>query len=141
MGSPAPVFRVQDHFDGSKPIFWVDNTGGNGYISAKDIMGHVTSNFTTKQLASIHQLQDDQVLGDTCKSNFNGGSACFITITFDEIPTENDILPLNYTIRSDNGAFYVDVTKHRSDLETRIIPMQWAIDQVTNSMHNTEWRS
>ncbi|KDR85851.1 hypothetical protein GALMADRAFT_389530 [Galerina marginata CBS 339.88] len=131
LGNAVPIFRVQDHFDGSRPIVWADNSGGSGYISAKNIMSHVTANFTSKQLAGVMQVQSDQALSDSCLSNFNGASGCFITVSFDAIPTASpsDIRALNYTIRSDYGSHHVDVAKHTSDLETKVIPMQWAIDQ------------
>jgi len=41
-----------------------------------------------------------------------------------------DTTPVDYTISADEGLIYIDVYDHTSDFETRILPLQWAIDQV-----------
>jgi len=41
-----------------------------------------------------------------------------------------DTTPINYTISADGGLSYINVYSHTSDFETRILPLQWAIDQV-----------
>ena len=37
---------------------------------------------------------------------------------------------VNYTIFADAGLSFIDVAHHTSDFETRIFPLQWAVDQV-----------
>ena len=49
---------------------------------------------------------------------------------FYDIPA-NGSAPVDYTIWADAGLTFVDVKKHKSDFEKRILPLQWAIDQVS----------
>ncbi|KAI1786805.1 hypothetical protein LXA43DRAFT_1184913 [Ganoderma leucocontextum] len=35
---------------------------------------------------------------------------------------------MGHTLRADGGLFHIDVTKHTSDYEKRILPLQWAVD-------------
>jgi ATP-binding cassette subfamily A (ABC1) protein 3 len=48
-----------------------------------------------------------------------------------------DAEPVNYTIRADAGLYHIDVVKHSSDYEKRILPLQWAIDQVRYALNAT----
>ncbi|KAH9486190.1 ABC transporter A family member 2 [Psilocybe cubensis] len=131
LGTPARVFGVGDHFDGSRPIVWSDNSNGTGYIHGKDIMSHVTSGFSSRQLKGVIEVEDTASLFDICISNANGASPCFVALTFEDIPTAStsDKRPLNYTFWAGSGAYRVDVLKHTSDLETVLLPLQWAVDQ------------
>lgn len=133
MGTPVSLYHVEDHFDGSKPLVWVDTTDGSGYIKAQDIMSLVTAGFTTsKQRNAVLNVPTLESLFNICISNANGASGCFMALSFDGIPRADkaDNRAINYTLRGDGGAFFVDVARHTSDLETRLIPLQWAIDQV-----------
>lgn len=131
MGTASPLPSLEDHFDGLKPLVWADNTNGTGYISGKDIMNHVMANFSSRQLAGIYEANSSE-LNKRCVLNFSGGSSCYITVTFESIPptSSNGSLGLEYTIRSDEGIYQVDVFRHTSGLETKVIPLQWAIDHV-----------
>ena len=135
MGTISPIFSLEDHFDGSKPLVWADNTNGTGYISGKDIMNHVVTNFNLIQRAGIYEASSSE-LNKRCVMNFSGRSSCYITVTFDSIPptSSNGSLGLQYTIRSDEGIYQVDVFRHTSALETKAIPLQWAIDNVCNNL-------
>ncbi|KAF8167282.1 hypothetical protein B0H34DRAFT_792024 [Crassisporium funariophilum] len=110
LGTAVPIARVEDHFDGSRPIIWADTTDGNGYITATQIMSHVTSKFTSIQLAAVKKAKDPQELDSTCLTNFNGVSPCYLTVTFEGIPTasKNDLRAINYTMRMDSAVDIVD---------------------------------
>ena len=135
LGTTSPIFSLEDHFDGSKPLVWADNTNGTGYISGKDIMNHVVTNFSSKQRAGIYEASSSG-LNKRCVMNFSGGSSCYIAVTFDSIPptSSNGSLGVQYTIRSDEGIYQVDVFRHTSALETKAIPLQWAIDNVCSNL-------
>ena len=94
-------------------------------------MNLVVTNFSSRQRAGIHEASSSE-LNKRCVLNFSGGSSCYITVTFDSIPptSSNGSLGLEYTIRSDEGIYQVDVFRHTSALETKVIPFQWAIDHV-----------
>ncbi|KAG0704009.1 P-loop containing nucleoside triphosphate hydrolase protein [Suillus ampliporus] len=57
-----------------------------------------------------------------------------------------DTTPTDYTISADGGLTYINVYSHTSDFETRILPLQWAIDQTIIELRSgqkaptpTEW--
>lgn len=95
-------------------------------------MNHVTSGFSSKQLNGVIEVEDTASLFDICISNANGASPCFVALTFEDIPTASvsDKRALNYTFWAGSGAYRVDVVKHTSDLETILVPLQWAVNQV-----------
>ena len=45
---------------------------------------------------------------------------------------------VNYTIMADGGLAHIDVIKHSSDYERRILPLQWAIDSVSGGGSSQE---
>lgn len=95
-------------------------------------MAHVTSGFSSSQLRVVHQLSSPDDIPNACPQNFNLFSECFAAVAFNSMPTaNNDTSPLNYTIMADGGLFHIDVKKHSSDYELRILPLQWAIDSVS----------
>ncbi|PPR02359.1 hypothetical protein CVT24_011703 [Panaeolus cyanescens] len=131
VGTAIPLFAPQDHFDGSRPIIWMDQTDGSGFVKAEDIMKHVTSNFTTRQLQAVREVSSMDELTRACVTNFGGASNCYLAVTFEGIPRAPDqgLGNVNYTIRGDDGAYRIDVLKHTSGYETKVAPMQWAIDR------------
>lgn len=95
-------------------------------------MSHVTNGFSSKQLHAVRQLSTPEEVPEACPSNFNLFSECFAALVFNSIPAStNDPTPLNYTIRADGGLFHIDVVRHTSDYEKRILPLQWAVDSVS----------
>jgi ATP-binding cassette subfamily A (ABC1) protein 3 len=62
----------------------------------------------------------------SCPQNFNQFSECFVAVVFHDVRSGSNI---NYTIRADAGLAYVNVEKHTSDVELRILPLQWALDE------------
>ena len=131
LGTSVPVPRLADVFDGSLALIWADGTNGTGTNpSAHDIISHVTSGFSSKQLLAVRQLDSPDDIPSACPQNFNLFSECFAAVAFNSLPGPNGSLPLNYTLRADGGLFHIDVTKHTSDYEKRLLPLQWAVDSV-----------
>ena len=119
-------------YDDRLALFWADGTNGTGVPAAIDIMGRVTSGFNERQLQSVRQLPTPDDIPNACPQNFNLVSDCFAAISFDSLPTtENTSVPTNYTIHLDGGIFHVDVVRHLSDFEKRVLPLQWAVDSVS----------
>lgn len=113
---------------------WADGTNGTGSPTATDIMSHITNGFSERQLQGIKRVSSSDEISDACPQNFNLVSECFVAVSFNSLPTaENTSIPLNYTILSDGGLFHIDVVRHTSDYERRIMPLQWAIDSVSDS--------
>lgn len=48
------------------------------------------------------------------------------------VPVGAATVGVNYTIMVDGGLFHVDVVRHTSDYEERVLPLQWAIDSVSD---------
>ena len=92
-------------------------------------MARVTSGFTDAQMKIVHQVQTKNDITLACPQNFNLFSECFAAVSFDELPGGGNGT-MNYTIFVDGGLEHVDVEKHSSDYEERVLPLQWAIDSV-----------
>ncbi|KAI0658358.1 P-loop containing nucleoside triphosphate hydrolase protein [Cubamyces menziesii] len=129
LGTAVPVPKLQDVYDGSLALIWADGTNGTGTNpAAHDIIAHITRDFDSKQLKNVRQLASPEDIPDACPQNFNLFSECFAAVAFNSLPGPDGTLPLNYTLRADGGLFHIDVTKHTSDYEKRLLPLQWAID-------------
>ncbi|KAI0370085.1 P-loop containing nucleoside triphosphate hydrolase protein [Pilatotrama ljubarskyi] len=129
LGTAVPVHKLTDVYDGSLALIWADGTNGTGTNpSAHDIITHITRDFNGRQLGSVRQLSSPAEIPDACPQNFNLFSECYAAVAFNSLPGPNGTLPLNYTLRADGGLFHIDVTKHNSDYEERLLPLQWAID-------------
>lgn len=121
-------------------LYWADETNGTGILSPSDIMNRVTSGFNDRQLGLVHQLSSRDEIVQTCPQNFNLFSECFAAVVFDSMPTAaNATAPVNYTILVDGGLFHVDVVRHTSDYEERVLPLQWALDSVCGVLY-TVWK-
>lgn len=133
LGTSIPVYNLTQRFDGSLKLIWADATNGTGFPSPADIMSRVTSGFSAKQLSAVRELDSPDDIPSACPQNFNLFSDCFAAVAFNSLPPENNSLaePVNYTIRADGGLAHVDVAKHSSDYELRILPLQWAVDSVS----------
>jgi ATP-binding cassette subfamily A (ABC1) protein 3 len=100
--------------------------------SAQKIMARVTSNFTPNQLQAVKLVATPADIPSQCPQNFNMFSQCFAGIAFNSLPMNaTDTTPINYTIIADGGLAHINVYSHTSDFETRMLPLQWALDQVS----------
>ncbi|PCH34380.1 nucleoside triphosphate hydrolase protein [Wolfiporia cocos MD-104 SS10] len=131
LGTAIATPRLIDEYDGSMALVWADATDGTGNPSADDIMSHVTSGFSAGQLAGIKKV-DQYDIPATCPENFNGFSECYAAVVFNYLPdassNETVLQPINYTLRADDGLYYINVVKHTSSYEERVLPLQWAVD-------------
>jgi hypothetical protein len=116
-------------FDGSLTLVWADTTNGSFTPSPTQIIDRITSSFNPVQLAGIKKVADQAEILKACPQNFNLYSQCFAAVAFNPSPSPNT-LPFNYTIYADGGLNSIDVEKHTSDFEKRVMPLQWAIDSV-----------
>ncbi|KAI5121844.1 hypothetical protein M0805_003277 [Coniferiporia weirii] len=129
IGQPIPILSLKDQVDGSLALYWADGTNGTGFPPPSDIMARVTNGFSGSQLKAVHQVNSQNDIVQACPQNFNLFSECFAAVVFNAMPTTaNDTAPLNYTIMVDGGLFHIDVVKHTSDYEERVLPLQWALD-------------
>ncbi|THH01206.1 hypothetical protein EW026_g1452 [Hermanssonia centrifuga] len=130
IGNPVPVFNLINQFDGSLSLIWADSTNNSAFPSPHDIISHITSGFSSNQLRAVRQVDSVDDIPSACPPNFNLFSQCFAAISFDSFPTSasDDVRPINYTIHADGGLFHIDVVRHKSDYEERLLPLQWAID-------------
>jgi ATP-binding cassette, subfamily A (ABC1), member 3 len=132
LGDPVPIRPFITQFDGSKTLNWADETDGTSNPSPSDIIARITSNFTSSQFAAVKRVSSFLEITSSCPQNFNAHSACFAGLGFTDIPSVNmdGSRAVNYTIFADAGLSLIDVEDHASDFETRIFPLQWAVDQV-----------
>jgi len=93
---------------------------------------------------TVHKITDPAQVEKECPENFNLLSDCFAAIVFGGIDVSGHVLVRklsisraqlisfqNYTIRSDFGLAMTDVKHHgNDDTQTRLLPLQWAIDSV-----------
>ncbi|KAJ4470921.1 hypothetical protein J3R30DRAFT_3710877 [Lentinula aciculospora] len=130
IGNPIPVYRLQDRFDGSITLVWADGTNSlsTSGITPEDIISHISSNFSDTQRNAIQKVASPSDIPSQCPQNFNLFSECFAAVAFFDIPAPG-AGPINYTIQADGGLVHIDVVRHTSDFEERILPLQWAIDQ------------
>ncbi|KAF8204260.1 hypothetical protein K438DRAFT_1670421 [Mycena galopus ATCC 62051] len=128
IGSPIAVYSLQQQFRDAGTLLWADATDGNSQPSPTDIMARVTSGFSASQLSAVKKASSAAELPFECPQNFNGFSECYAAVVFYDIPAEVTS-PVNYTILADSGLFHIDVVRHSSDFETRVLPLQWAVDQ------------
>ncbi|KAJ3739785.1 hypothetical protein DFH05DRAFT_1530053 [Lentinula detonsa] len=130
IGNPIPVYRLQDRFDGSISLVWADgtNSSSTGGVTSADIISHISSNFNDVQRNAIRKVASPSDIPSECPQNFNLFSECFAAVAFFDLPSPG-AGSINYTIQADGGLVHIDVVKHTSDFEERILPLQWAIDQ------------
>lgn len=133
LGTAIPVPSIIDQYDGSMALVWADATNGTGSPSAQDIVSHITRDFSSKQLGNVKKAASPNDIPPLCPENFNGFSECYAAVVFNSLPIANDssegaLQPINYTLRADGGLYYINVAKHTSSYEERVLPLQWAVD-------------
>lgn len=118
-------------FDGKTTLVWADSTDGNSSPSPKEIVSRLTANFTASQRAAVKQVNASDIFA-SCPQNWRGFTQCFAAIEFENIPSLNESIRtwVDYTIYADFGLGHINVEKHTSDYEQRIMPLQWEIDKV-----------
>ncbi|KAJ7920707.1 hypothetical protein B0H13DRAFT_2421286 [Mycena leptocephala] len=128
LGSPAAVRVLQQEFKVGK-LVWFDATDGNSVPSPAETMVHVTTGFSASQMGRVKQVSSKNQLLLECPQNFNGFSNCYAALVFSNM-SQNASAPIVYTILADEGlGAHVDVVHHTGDFETRVMPLQWAVDK------------
>jgi ATP-binding cassette subfamily A (ABC1) protein 3 len=94
-------------------------------------MARITAGFSPSQLHAVQKVDSENDIAMICRQNFNGLSDCYAAIIFEQLPGNNSNSNVQYTIQVDVGLFYINVATHASDFERRVLPVQWAIDQVS----------
>ncbi|KAJ6525396.1 hypothetical protein B0H19DRAFT_1214941 [Mycena capillaripes] len=112
-------------------LMWVDATNGNSHPSPSEIMASITTGFSTSQLNAVRKVSTPAEMVAQCPQNFRGFSTCYGGIVFNDLPRNNASAPINYTLIADYGLNRIDVSHHTGDFQTRVMPLQWAVDQVT----------
>jgi ATP-binding cassette subfamily A (ABC1) protein 3 len=125
---------LQQQFHDAGILVWADATDGHSQPTPKEIMDRMMSGFSKAQVDQVKQASSGPELPFECPQNFNGFSECYAAVVFYDIPA-NTSSPVNYTILADSGLFHIDVVHHNSDFETRVLPLQWAVDQVRAACH------
>lgn len=93
-------------------------------------MDRITSGFSDIQRAAVTKASSVEEIPLACPQNFNLRSTCYAALAFNDIPSPLEGRPINYTLRADGGLVHIDVVKHTSDYEERLLPLQWAVDKV-----------
>ncbi|KAF4573510.1 hypothetical protein EYR36_008028 [Pleurotus pulmonarius] len=128
LGTAVPIPTLRDTYDASLAFVWADGTNGTNSPRPEEIMARVTAGFSDRQLSNVKKAASVADIPKLCPQNFNLFSECFVAIAFNDIPESLDD-PINYTIRADAGLFHIDVERHTSDFEQRVLPLQWAVDE------------
>ena len=129
-----PIISLQSQFDGKSKLVWADYSYGSSPTPA-DVMERITANFTSAQRDAVKQVDPGSIFSE-CPQNYHGYTPCFAAIAFQNIPFVNASVDsrlnpdVEYTIFADWGLRYINVEKHTSDLEQRVMPLQWEIDKV-----------
>jgi len=107
-------------------------------------MSKVTDGFTSTQLAGVKKVASAYDISLACPQTLNDISSCFAAIDFNSTTNFNSSADFNssvdftsaiadvtsYTILSDGIRATVDVVHHRGNFEQKLLPLQWALDQV-----------
>ncbi|KXN84990.1 ABC transporter A family member 2 [Leucoagaricus sp. SymC.cos] len=129
IGQPVLISNLTEQYDGSEMLVWADGTNGTSNPTPQAIIDHISSGFSEKQRRGLRQVASVSDIAIACPQNFNLRSTCFAAIAFNDIPAPSENRSINYTIRADGGLVFVDVEKHTSDYEERLVPLQWAVDK------------
>ena len=100
-------------------------------------MSRVVEGFTPTQLAGVKKVATASDIPLACPQTLNELSECFAAINFNNVSESpgnfDNIDVISYTLLSDGARATVDVVKHGGDFMDKIMPLQWAIDQVRST--------
>ncbi|KAJ7822826.1 hypothetical protein B0H14DRAFT_3726268 [Mycena olivaceomarginata] len=89
--------------------------------------------WASQPLYALYSRNSKRLL-DECPQNFNGFSGCYAGVVFSDIPRNNASAPITYTIMGQSGLNRIDVMHEKGDYERRVMPLQWAVDQVSQTL-------
>ncbi|KAH7105549.1 P-loop containing nucleoside triphosphate hydrolase protein [Auriculariales sp. MPI-PUGE-AT-0066] len=127
LGTIAPVKTLAEAFDPAFRLVWADATTGTASPSPHDIMQRLTRGLDAAQLDQVIREDNPDRVAENCPQNFQLYSECYAALIFTSPNTSSS--DITYTLRGDAGFFFVDVVKHTTDFEKRVLPLQVAVDQ------------
>lgn len=141
VGSPAEVKKLIDEVGGMRLI--LINNGLTGDVEK------VIDAISKPLIAAgrdVRIMEDDSELGKICKQSLRGASECYSIAAFHSSP-ENPNPSLgkgkgaawNYTLRADSSlGTRISVLNHKNDIQTRVFPLQHALDFAIAKVTNDE---
>ena len=139
IGSPAQVKQLIDEVGGMRLV--LINNGLAGDVQS------VIDTLSKPLVAAgkdVRIMKDESELGTICKSSLRGASECYSVAVFHSSPDNPNpavgagSTVWNYTLRGDSALGRVtSVLNHNNDIQTRLFPLQHALDfaiaKVTNN--------
>ena len=128
VGSPFPVRSLIDEIGGMRLV--LINNGMDGDV--KEVIDMISEPLIVAG-KDVRIMDDDSELGTLCKQSLRGASGCYSIAAFHSSP-QNPALNggeyWNYTMRGDSslGIGGLDVGLHTNDVQSRLFPLQHAID-------------
>jgi hypothetical protein len=120
-------------YDGA-PLYWTDESSANpnATLTASAIIDRVIRDFSPSQRRRVRRAESVDAILAACPQNFNGFSECYAAVVFAALGDGPGAV--NYTLRADGGLYHINVEGGKSDYEQRVMPLQFAIDQVGISL-------
>lgn len=98
------------------------------------IMGIALSGVPPNQ---VKALDDKDNIFTVCAQNLQGSSDCIAAIQWNVIDLDASPPVYNYTIRGNSGLTFIDVEGRKTDTDTHLLPLQWAVDKAITNMTTT----
>ncbi|KAK9369798.1 hypothetical protein V1509DRAFT_652144 [Lipomyces kononenkoae] len=119
IASPAVLTSLPYVIGSDKLVYYASN--GNITDVMRGIMMNATSGIPSEQKDQVNTI---------CMQNLRGYSSCYGAVEWHSADPVAGVY--NYTLRGNAGMKFIDVTKHDSDVEKYILPLQEALDaQIT----------
>lgn len=80
----------------------------------------------------IHVLDHKDEVTKVCSQNLKGASHCYGAVEWHGVDLDKKVY--NYTLRGNSGLEYINIPDQDSDMDTWVLPLQWAIDSAITNM-------
>lgn len=122
---------MSDEIGSRKMVYYADGKDG-----LTDEM-HRIMNVALKDVPKdqIHVLKSKDEVSKVCSQNLKGASHCYGAIEWHNIDLGKKVY--NYTIRGNSGLEYINIPDKESDMDTWVLPLQWAVDKAITNMTET----
>ncbi|KZV77822.1 hypothetical protein EXIGLDRAFT_634875 [Exidia glandulosa HHB12029] len=124
LGTIVPIDQLATVFDPDSRFIWVDASNGTSTPPAQQLIDRLTRDFSERQKSKVERVENAADVAGACPQNFQLYSECYAALIINPGT-------MNYTLRGDAGFFFVDVERHTSDFEKRVLPLQAAVDAVS----------
>ncbi|RPB01721.1 P-loop containing nucleoside triphosphate hydrolase protein [Choiromyces venosus 120613-1] len=129
IGTPAHVKDLQRELlaHSDKKLAFVHNNLGS---EVRDLIDGIANPLIAAG-GKVVILEKKEELQIECKQTLRGSSPCFSAAVFNDSPTRSGNGVWNYTLRGDSslGGGKVNVENHDNDVQTFLMPLQFAIDK------------